>query len=56
MLDDGSVWEVSSADQETASSWADGASITVTDKAGPSNTLVNTHDGSAVRARYVVDE
>jgi hypothetical protein len=57
VLDDGSVWDVSSADQTIASSWSDGAPITVTDgSASAGYTLENTADQAPVSARYLGDE
>lgn len=53
VLEDGSVWSVDSADQATASTWTDAASITVKEGSGTSYELVNTDEHEVVTANYV---
>jgi hypothetical protein len=58
VLDDGSIWAVPDAsDQTTASIWTDATSITVNEESGGSGyELVNTDDHEIVHANYMGDE
>jgi hypothetical protein len=58
VLEDGSVWEVDSADQATASIWTDTTSITVSDEesAPGTYTLDDTEDHESVTATYIGDK
>ncbi|HME04939.1 MAG TPA: hypothetical protein VKG38_18095 [Solirubrobacteraceae bacterium] len=57
VLDDGSVWAVSGADQATAATWTDASTIEARQgSASPRYRLVNTGDESTVEAGYMGDK
>ena len=56
VLEDGSVWAVTDADQVTASTWADASAISVDEEeSGGSYILRNTDENESVAASYLGD-
>ncbi len=54
VLDDGSIWEVSAADQSTAARWTHASFITVNEGSStPGYALVNTDNNSVIEANYI---
>jgi hypothetical protein len=56
VLDDGSIWEVESGDQSTASTWTDSSAITVNEGTASTYELVNTDEHETVHANYIGSE
>jgi len=57
VLDDGSVWAVSGADQSKTATWTDTANIEVKEgNASPNYELINTDDHAVADAGYIGDK